>query len=266
MNLFQAAEEDSRGMTSVWLARRPSLREYVDRIEEPERWHDRPVSGLSGAYAGAAAVLMEKMISLASERMYNQASALLPPYLYLRRHHFEMQLKSILRTVVNNSSRWSAATGQNVPPNLFDDDVRKTHRLLRLWNRVQPIAETVWANETHKWQLPSLAATDISELIEQLHAIDPRGDGVRYARHNTGELTMLDISRVELEHTERNMLDIAEFLWWIRLEVGYMVINHSDYVVDNQNLKKDDVTLKAYLDEELAAGCSMGITFDLWRR
>jgi DNA-binding LytR/AlgR family response regulator len=77
---------------------------------------------------------------------------------------------------------------------------------------------------------------------------------------------MLDISRVDLEHTERNMLDIAEFLWWVRLEVGYMVINHSDYVVDDQDLKRYDVTLKAYLDEELAAGCSMGITFDLWRR
>lgn len=257
MNLFQAAEEDWRGMTSVWLARGPSLREYVDRIEEPERWHDRPVSGLSGAYAAAAAVLMEKMISLASERKYDQASALLPPYLFLRRHHLEMQLKSILRTVSNNSSRWSAVTGRNEPPDLYTA-VRREHSLLTLWNRVRPIAETIRANEARKWQLPSLTVTDVSELIAQLHAIDPRGDGVRYTRHNMGELTMLDISRVDLEHTERNMLNIAEFLWWIRLEVGYMVINHSDYVVDNQNLKKDDVTLKAYLDEELAAGCSMG--------
>jgi len=62
---------------------------------------------------------------------------------------------------------------------------------------------------------------------------------------------MLDINRVDLEHTERNMLDIAEFLWWARLEAGFMVLNHSAYVVDNRGLKMDDVIMQAYLDEEL---------------
>ena len=46
------------------------------------------------------------------------------------------------------------------------------------------MAETVRANETHVWQLPCVAATDVSELIEQFDAIDPKGDGVRYARDN----------------------------------------------------------------------------------
>jgi len=259
MNLFQAARKDRREMTSVWLARGPSLREFADGIEKPEHWCDRPVSGLSGAYGAAAAVLMEKMISLASERKYDKASALLPPYLFLRRHHLEMQLKSILRTVSNNSSRWSAVTGRNEPPDLYTA-VRTEHSLLTLWNRVRPIAETVRANEARKWQLPSSTVTDISKLIAQLHAIDPRGDGVRYTRHNDGSLTMLDISRVDLEHTDRNMLDITEFLWWVRVEVGYIVIDHSKYVADDQGLKRDDVTMRAYLDEELAAGRSMGIT------
>jgi hypothetical protein len=260
MNLLQAAEEDRRGMTYVWLRRQPSLREFVSGIDEPEGWRDRPVSGLPGAYAGAASVLMEKMISLAPEAQ-DRASALLPPYLFLRRHHFEMQLKSILRTVADNSSRWSTVTGQNVAPGLFDV-VSRMHSLLRLWERVQPIAETALANETHVRQPPDVTPTEISELIEQLDDIDPRGDGVRYARDNRGNLTMLGVSRVDLEHTERKMLDITEFLWWVRVEVGYMVINHSDYIltsVDNQGLKEADVILQAYLDEELAAGRSMAL-------
>jgi hypothetical protein len=255
MNLLQAAEVDRRGMTYVLLRRQPSLREFVSDIDESERWHDRPVSGLPGAYAGVASVLMEQMIRLAPEEQ-DRASALLPPYLFLRRHHFEMQLKSILRTVADNSSTWSAATRQHVAPGLFDE-VSRMHNLLRLWERVQPIAETVLANETHRRQPPDVTPTDISELIRQLDDIDPRGDGVRYARDNRGNLTMLDVSRVDLEHTERNMLDITEFLWWVRVEVGYMVINHSDYVVDDQDLKEADVILQAYLDEELVAGRSM---------
>ena len=75
-------------------------------------------------------------------------------------------------------------------------------------------------------------------------------------------MTMLGVSRVDLEHTERNMLDITVFLWWVRIEVGYMVINHSDYIltsVDNQGLKEADAILQAYLDEELVAGRSMAL-------
>jgi hypothetical protein len=223
MNLLQAAEEDRQRMTSVWLARLPSVAEFMSGFDEPERWRDRPVSNLPGAYAQAASVLMEKMISLASEAP-DRASALLPPYLFLRRHHFEMQLKSILKIVADNPSRWSEATGQNVASGLFKE-VGKTHSLRLLWERVQPMAETVWANETHTWQLPRMMATDVSELIEQLDAIDPKGDGVRYVRDKHGNLTMLNISRVDLEHAERNMLNITEFLWWARLEIGATVIN-----------------------------------------
>ena len=243
MNLLQAAEEDRRGMTSVWLARLPSVREFTSGIDEPERLRDRPVSYLPGAYTQAASVLMEKMISLASEAA---GSALIPPYLFLRRHHFEMQLKSILRTVANNPSRWREATG--AAPGLFDDRAKKTHSLRDLWGRIQPMVEAVWANETHTWQLPRLTVTDVSELIRQLDDIDPKGDGVRYARHSDGQLTMLGVSRVDLEYTERNMLDITEFLWWARLEIGVTVIN-LPYEADEAEVRRV-VTWQAGSDEE----------------
>lgn len=245
MNLLQAAEEDRRGMTSVWLKRLPSVEEFMSGIDEPERWRDRPVSYLPGAYSQAAEALMEKMISLASEAP-RRASALLPPYLFLRRHHFEMQLKSILRTVANNPSRWREATG--VAPGLFDDKVKRTHSLQDLWDQIQPMVEAVWANETHTWPLPRLTVTDVSELIRQLHDIDPKGDGVRYARHNDGQLTMLGVSRVDLEHAERNMLGITEFLWWARLEIGATVID-LPYEADETEVRRV-VTWQAGSDEE----------------
>ncbi len=68
MNLLQATGEERRGMTPVWLERQPSLGEFSSVPDEPNRWRDRPVWNLPVSYAGAASVLMEKMISLASER------------------------------------------------------------------------------------------------------------------------------------------------------------------------------------------------------
>jgi hypothetical protein len=241
MDLLQAAEEDSQRMTHVWLGRLPSVEEFMAGIDDPKHWRARPVSYLPGAYTQAASVLMEKMISLVQSDEPLRASALLPPYLYLRRHHFEMQLKSILRIVAgnaDNSSRWSEATG--VAPGRFDDKVRSTHSLQRLWGQVQPMAEAVWVSETHWWQPPRLTVPDVSELIRQLHAIDPKGDGIRYARDLNGEVTMLGVSRVgrvDLEHADRNMLDIAEFLWWVRREIGATVIDPA-YGVDEADRRR----------------------------
>ena len=253
MDLFQAAEGDWQRMTNVWLGRLPSLAEFMTSSEDPQSWKDRPVSYLPGAYTQAASVLMEKMVSLAKSGDQLRASGLLPPYLYLRRHHFEMQLKSILRIVAgntDNASRWSAAT--NVAPGRLDNEVRRTHSLQLLWEQAQPMAEAVWANHTHWWQPPDLTVTDVADLIRQFDAIDPRGDGIRYARDLKGEVTMLGLSqvgRVDLEHTDRNMLDITEFLWWARLEVGATVLDPA-YGVDEADRRRF-VILEAGSDEEL---------------
>jgi hypothetical protein len=247
MNLLQAAEEDRRGMTSVWLARLPSLAEFAKVPDDPERWKARPVWNLPVSYAGAASVLMEKMINLASEGKY-EACALLPPYLFLWRHHFEMRLKSILKSVADNPSKWSAATGQSVPSDLYNKKMSRTHGLLSLWERVQPMAEIVQANETHMWQLPSLTTTNITELIKQLDDIDPRGDGARYTRDTKGDLTMLKVNRIDLEHAERNMQYIAEFLRWARLEIGVTTIN-LPYEADEAETRRL-VEWQAVSDEE----------------
>lgn len=236
MDLLQATEKD-RQHPSVWLGRLPSVQEFMAGIEDPKRWRDRPVSYLPAGYTQAAPVLMEKMISLASEED-RRANALLPPYLYLRRHHFEMPLKSILRVVAgnaDNASRWSQATG--MAPSCFDNKVRRTHSLWLLWEQVQPMVEAVWANEKHWWQPTSLTVTDASELIRQFDDIDPKGDGIRYARDLNGNFTMLGLSRVDLEHAGRNMREITEFLWWARLEIGAAVLDPA-YGVDEADRRR----------------------------
>ena len=242
MDLFQTAEGDWQRMTHAWLGRLPSVGEFGASSEDPKRWRARPVSNLPGAYAQAASVLMEKMISLAKSGDQFRASALLPPYLYLRRHHFEMQLKSILRIVAgdaDNASRWSAAT--SVVPGRFDEKIRGTHSLQRLWGQVRPMAEAVLANKTLWWPPPPrLTVPDVTELIRQFHAIDPKGDGIRYARDLSGEVTMLGLSRVgrvDLEHADLNMRDIMDFLWSVSLAVGATVLDPA-YGVDEADRRR----------------------------
>jgi hypothetical protein len=130
-----------------------------------------------------------------------------------------LQLKSILELVAEAVPAWKAATGQALAPNLFSD-VEGKHSLVRLWNRVRPQAETVWGNDKHLWHLPRMAPKEVSDLIPQLHAIDPNGQGVRYDRDTKGNLTMLGVSRVDAEWAEGNMQGIAEFLSWARWEIG----------------------------------------------
>jgi hypothetical protein len=170
------------------------------------------------AYIRAASMLLEGMISLASKRP-GSANALLPPYLFLWRHSFEMQLKRILKEVSDELHRWNAATAQNVAPDVYSG-VNKTHSLLSLWQRVEPFAETVLAREPHAWRPRRMSLSDVSGLLGQLHNIDPAGDGVRYETDRNGRPTMLGVNRVDLEHSESNMQGIAEFLHWTYLEIG----------------------------------------------
>jgi hypothetical protein len=218
MHLLQAPANDRQGMTPIWLERLPSVAEFMSHPNEPDRWRERPVSGLPGAYARAASMLMEGMIRSASETP-GGGNALLPPYLFLWRHHIELQLKAVLGLIAEALPAWEAATGQALPPNIFGD-VQGEHSLDRLWRRVRPRAETVWGRGGHLWHLPGLRPAEVSDLIRQLHAIDPDGQGVRYDHNRNGGLTMLGISRVDLEWAEHNMRGIAEFLSWARAEIG----------------------------------------------
>jgi hypothetical protein len=205
-------------MTPAWLSRPPSVAELLMHYRDPARWRTRPVSDMPGAYWQAASLLLEGMIAKASERP-GAANTFIPPYLFLWRHHIELQLKAILETVATDGPRWTAATGQAVPPDLFSG-VQTSHSLLKLWRRVSPLAESVLQKQQYDWSLPTMQLPDVSALIDQLHQIDPGGDGVRYDRRNDGTLTMLGVNRVDLEHAQRMLSGIAEFLQWALREIG----------------------------------------------
>ena len=225
MNLLRASKKDRVGMTSVTLTREPLIPEFEAYPNEPERWTG-PLWDLPGGYARAASLLMEavKRLVLQTEPGADQ---LIPAYLFLWRHHFEVQLKSILELVEATQSEWKygrafgweAVTGMRLPEGLFQD-VSREHSLQRLWERVQPLTEIVWDREPHQWPLPSMTPRQVALLIKQFHDLDPNGDGVRYAYDARGNPTMLRVRRVDLEHAEKNMLGISQFLEWARSEIG----------------------------------------------
>jgi hypothetical protein len=244
MNLLQAPKKERQGMTSIWLIRPPSLREFAKHYDEPHRWRDRPVSDLPGSYAQAASMLVEAMIRTESATR-GAAYALLPPYLYLWRHHIELQLKSILELMAEGPPAWEAATGEALPQDLLSR-VQLEHSLASLWNLVHPRAETAWERDEHLWHLPGMTPTEVADLVRQLHDIDPNGQGVRYDRGTDGRPTMIGVSRVDLEWAERNMQGIAEFLAWACAEIGaVMRIRMSEdqyqaYRIAEQEAARDD--------------------------
>jgi hypothetical protein len=170
------------------------------------------------AYAEGASVLLQGMIDRASASP-GTANDLIPPYLYLWRHHIELKLKVILSTVANDASRWTAATGHAVASNLTSGN-ESTHSLLALWQRALPLVEIVLRKQQYDWPIAFMPLATVSSLVEQLHQIDPAGNGVRYDRRRNGNLTMLDVNRVDLEHAQANLYGIAEFLQWAHQEIG----------------------------------------------
>lgn len=208
---------------------------------DPARWRTRPVSNMPGAYGQAASLLLEGMIAKASESP-GAANAFIPPYLFLWRHHIELQLKEILKTVATDGVRWTAATEQDVRPNLFSG-LQTSHSLQKLWQRVSPLAKTVLQKPQYDWHLPAMPLSAVSALIDQLHQIDPGGDRVRYDRRTDGELTMLDVNRVDLQHAQRMLSGIAEFLQWAHLEIGTTIgVFLSEAATEEQHRQQSEAT------------------------
>jgi hypothetical protein len=205
-------------VSGVRLVRLPSLREFVLQLDDPARWRDRPVSDLRLSYARAAAVVLGGMMQ-ADAAAPGSGGTLLPPYLFLWRHHIELALKSILELLEEDPAAWQSATGQALPPGL-SGQAQGEHSLEHLWNLVSPWVVTVWSREAHLWHLPRMTPTEVGDLIRQFHQIDPNGQDARYDRDTSGSPTMLGVNRVDLHWTESNMQGIAEFLAWALVEIG----------------------------------------------
>lgn len=60
-------------------------------------------------------------------------------------------------------------------------------------------------------------------LLQQLHQLDPKCDGARYGTTRDGKPTLLDVTRVDLEHAQVNLTGMAEFIPWVELESGWIM-------------------------------------------
>lgn len=219
INLLQAPRRDRSGMTPAWLSRPPSIGEFLKHGDDPAQWRTRPVSGLPIAYGEAAGLLLAGMIARAKQTP-GAANGFIPPYLFLWRHYIELQLKETLEMVASKAAEWTKVTGHALPDNFFVQDIRDSHSLLTLWRRLSPLVDVIAQKPQPDWHHPALPMATVAALIEQMHQIDPAGDGVRYDRRKDGDPTMRTVNRVDLEHAQANFLGMAEFLLWADREIG----------------------------------------------
>jgi hypothetical protein len=199
---------------------------------------------LPSGYRNAATTvrdLIESQVALGDAGLL-LASSLVPPYLYLWRHYFEIRMKDLLsraaQVVGTNRSMleqgygaddivWECRTGR-VLPSSFRKGWQRSHSLLRLWNELKPIVD--WAiemsaadadrriamgfpaSQAAKRQITKAEVGIVSDLVTQLNNIDPDGQGARYSRDTSGAVTLKGIESIDLEHTQFNMERIAKIL------------------------------------------------------
>jgi hypothetical protein len=162
------------------------------------------------------------------------ASSLFPAYLFLWRHHFEVVLKvsialaskkvgprrpSLFRGTAEDF-RWELYTGRVLPETLRSPRIR-THSLLQLWNILEPI--TAWVvGDGGVRGAPVLSRVDVdavAALLAELNALDPDGQGARYAYSTQGSVTLAGITSLDFDHTNANMERISLLLRGIALHV-----------------------------------------------
>lgn len=140
------------------------------------------------------------------------------PVIFLYRHHFELQLKLIIRA----SRAYLREPG--VLPN--------THRLDTLWGIARPLVEKAlkeldWGQNRH-----------VTRLLTELSSIDPNGEAARYDKSHNGEKHFKDLWIINIRHfaevSERlgdyleHILDAIEITHQQRCEWEYDALSYYD--------------------------------------
>jgi hypothetical protein len=177
------------------------------------------------------------------------ASSLIPPYLYLWRHHIELALKFLTnmasRTVGDDRMLqadghspqdflWEIATGLSLPPS-FRLPRRPNHDLSSLWAELRPIVE--WAAvsddalhdgaETGRWVTRSEISI-VEELLLQLHHLDPDGQGARYRHNRRGGVNLGGVLHVDIGYAHSNLERIAKLLASVSRQLSLYTSKRSD--------------------------------------
>jgi hypothetical protein len=97
-----------------------------------------------------------------------------------------------------------------------------------------------------------LPPQEIAELIRQLHAIDPRGDGIRYTVNTRGQYTLQGLQEIDIEHTDTICRRISTMLYWANLEVRRIVASVDralTWTADGKLTFQDQVAIPPVADE-----------------
>jgi hypothetical protein len=118
-------------------------------------------------FLSAAVLLLEEA---AKTPLWNDRDPLVWPALYSFRHYVELELKYLIREFPE--------LGLGVPP--------VTHRLRKLWPSIAEGFARCFGDEDHE-------PFDVLErAIVMLDALDPAGDGFRYATTRVGKSSMIE--------------------------------------------------------------------------
>jgi hypothetical protein len=136
----------------------------------------------------AAVLLLEQA---AAEPIWQNRDPLIWPALYSFRHYVELELKYLLREYPE--------LGLGVPP--------ATHRLLQLWPSVaQGFARCFGEEDREPFEV-------LERAIAMLEALDPGGDGFRYATTRAGTSSMVKDVYLDPQALLRLVSEVEEVLW-----------------------------------------------------
>jgi len=114
------------------------------------------------------------------------------PMIFLYRHHFELQLKLLVR-----ASRSLLGEPRNDA---------KTHQLHTLWGIAWPLAQKAfpdadWSQNQH-----------VTRLLNELSALDPNGEAARYDVDGRGEQHFKDLSLINVRHFAEVAEKLGDYL------------------------------------------------------
>jgi len=72
------------------------------------------------------------------------------------------------------------------------------HELAGLWSRCRASLETIGASEDE--------LNNVGTAIDELHAMDPRGEAFRYARSRDGSETLANVESLSYDHVHDTLL------------------------------------------------------------
>jgi len=118
---------------------------------------------------------------------------LIYPYCYLMRHYVEIRLKEVI-------DEGNKLTNTTVDP------TKGGHDLVILWNRSQLVLAEVWKDQHEK------APQNISDFINELHAIDVKSDCFRYPIDKNGNETLSDIPQINFKKLSEVFQEVKWYL------------------------------------------------------